>query len=430
MKRAMLLILLVSLCAVTLFAGGQRQDSGTGPYQLSFWTFQDIHRQFYDDAVNVWNQRNPNRQIKLVTEVYGYDDNHNKLLIALQTGQGAPDMVDIEISHFANYLQGSRPQLEPLNDVISSTLQYAVKSRFDNYAKDGNYYGIDFHVGATVVYYNTEIMNAAGVNIDNIKTWQDFVAAGQQVKQRTGKYMTAYETTEHWSMYPMMNQRGSDVFGPDGSVILDNAINIEILEFLLANIRSGIAVKCPGGFMHSEEWYGYMNRGEVGAILMPAWYLGRFTDYMPDLKGKMTIRPMPIFRQGDKRSAGMGGTGTAVTSQAKNKQLVKDFLAFAKMDRDQNIKMWTILGFDPLRWDVWDDPVMKQSNKYTDYFGPNIFDILYTIKDEFNPLNITPHYPQGITTLQKTVMPAALESETKTPAQALRDGANELRALQ
>jgi len=427
MKRTVLLLLMVCLCVGTLVARGQSAQGG--PYQLTFWTFQDLHRQFYDDAVKVWNQRNPDRQINLRTEVYGYDDNHNKLLIALQTGQGAPDMVDIEISRFANYLQGARPQLEPLNDVIASNLQYAVKSRFDNYAKDGNYYGIDFHVGATVVYYNKEIMNAAGVNIDSIRTWQDFVNAGNQVKQRTGKYMTAYETTEHWSIYPMMSQRGSDVFGADGSVILDNDTNVEILEFMLNNIRSGIAVKCPGGFMHSEEWYGYMNRGEVAAILMPAWYLGRFTDYMPDLKGKMTIRPMPIFRQGDKRSAGMGGTGTAVTSQAKDKQLVKDFLAFAKMDRDQNIKMWTILGFDPLRWDVWDDPAMKRPNKFTEYFGNDIFDILYTIKDEFNPLNITPHYPQGITTLQKSVMPAALENETKTPRQALRDGAAELRAL-
>jgi arabinosaccharide transport system substrate-binding protein len=162
---------------------------------------------------------------------------------------------------------------------------------------------------------------------------------------------------------------------------------------------------------------------------MPAWYLGRFTDYMPDLYGKMTIRPSPIFRQGDKRSAAMGGTGTAVTSQAKNKQLVKEFLAFAKLDREQNIKMWTILGFDPLRWDVWDDPIMKRANKYTDYFGNDIFDILYTIKDEFNPINITPYYPQGITVLQKSVMPAALENETKTPRQALRDAADEWRAL-
>jgi arabinosaccharide transport system substrate-binding protein len=419
------------LALLAVLGCGKKDAGGTDgkPYQLSFWTFQDLHNQFYQDAVKTWNEKNPDRLIELKTEVYSYDDNHNKLLIALQSGQGAPDMVDIEINRFANYLQGSKPGLEPLNDVLAPYMDYVVKARFDNYAKDGNYYGIDFHVGATVVYYNTDIMNAAGIDIDAIKTWRDFVDAGKIVKQKTGKYMTAYETTEHWSIYPMMNQRGSDIFGADGSVTLDNQINTDILQFMLDNIHSGIAVKAPGGFMHAEEWYAYMNTGAVGAILMPAWYMGRFTDYMPDLKGKIVIRPMPIFAEGDKRSAGMGGTGTAVTAQAKNIALVKEFLAFAKLDRDQSIKTWTILGFDPLRWDVWEDPAMKAPNKYTDYFGTGVFDILYTIKDEFNPLHITPHFPQGMTVLQKSVMPAALENETKTPGQALKDGADELRQL-
>jgi arabinosaccharide transport system substrate-binding protein len=398
------------------------------PYPLSFWTFQELHNQFYQDAAKVWNQKNPERQIELKTEVYSYDDNHNKLLIALQSGQGAPDMVDIEIGRFANYLQGSKPGLEPLNDVLAPYMDYVVKARFDNYAKNGNYYGIDFHVGATVVYYNMDIMNAAGINIENIKTWNDFAEAGKNVKAKTGKYMTAYETTEHWSIYPMMNQRGSDIFGADGSVTLDNAVNEAILSYMLNNVKNGIAAKAPGGFMHAEEWYAFMNQGNVGAILMPAWYMGRFTDYMPDLKGKIAIRPMPIFKEGDKRSAGMGGTGTSVTVQAKNKQLVKDFLAFAKLDRDQSIKTWTILGFDPLRWDVWEDPVMKQSNKYIDYFGTDVFDILYTIKDEFNPLHIAPQYPRGIVILQKTVMPNVLENESMSPAQALKTAADELRS--
>ncbi|GAI24267.1 unnamed protein product, partial [marine sediment metagenome] len=45
-----------------------------------------------------------------------------------------------------------------------------IKSRFDNFAKDGKYYGIDYHVGATVMYYNTEILGQAGVNVDDIIT--------------------------------------------------------------------------------------------------------------------------------------------------------------------------------------------------------------------------------------------------------------------
>jgi len=125
----------------------------------------------------------------------------------------------------------------------------------------------------------------------------------------------------------------------------------------------------------------------------------------------------------------MGGTGTAVTTQAKDKQLTKDFLAWAKCDREQSIKMWTILGFDPVRFDVWTDPAMKAPNKFTDYYGTGIFDMLYSIRDQFNPINFNSNYPQGVTVLQTQVIPVILQSKSKTPRQALKDAADQLRAL-
>jgi arabinosaccharide transport system substrate-binding protein len=70
---------------------------------------------------------------------------------------------------------------------------------------------------------------------------------------------------------------------------------------------------------------------------------------MPDLKGKIYVRPMPIWEPGNKRSAGMGGTGTSVTKQSKYKDLAMDFLAYAKLTRESNIKLWTIL-LSSQRW--------------------------------------------------------------------------------
>ena len=68
-------------------------------------------------------------------------------------------------------------------------------------------------------------------------------------------------------------------------------------------------------------------------------------------------------RRGD-RSAGMGGTATVIPKQAKQVDLAKDFLKFAKASKEGNIKLWTVLGFDPLRWDVWDSDELKTKSIY------------------------------------------------------------------
>ncbi|TAH74710.1 MAG: sugar ABC transporter substrate-binding protein [Anaerolineaceae bacterium] len=395
---------------------------------LSFWTFNELHGVFMDDAVEAWNEANPDQQIELKSEVYPYDEMHNKLLIALQSGTGAPDLADIEISKFANYIKGSTPSLVPLNDIIEPEKDNLIMARFDNYAKDGKYYGIDYHVGATVMYYNTEILNKAGVKVEDIKTWKDYVEAGKKVVEATGTPMATTEVTEHWSFYPLISQRGSDFFQADGTVILDNQQNIDTLQFLYDMLHTdNIAVPAPGGFHHSEEYWAFMNNGGAASLMMPLWYMGRFVSYMPDLKGKIAITPLPVWEEGGNRSAGMGGTGTVVTVQSKEQELAMNFLAAAKLSKEGSIKTWTQLGFDPIRWDVWDDPAMSAPNDFTDYFGTGIFEMLKEVKDEINPTNITELYPEAVSLVQKNVVFKALKEMSQTPEEALKEAANELR---
>lgn len=387
---------------------------------LSFWTFQELHSGFMLDAAESWNKLNPTEKIELKVDVLPYDEMHNKLLISLQSGTGAPDLADIEISKFSNYLKGSKPGLVPLNAAVEPELANLVKGRLDNYAKDGKYYGLDYHVGASVIYYNKEIMDKAGVDIDGIVTWDDFYKAGKTVVAKTGIPMTTVESTEHWSFYPLISQQGSDFLDANDKGILDNEINVKTLTYLKKLVDEKIAVTAPGGFHHAEEYWSFMNNSGAAAVWMPLWYMGRFTSYMPNLKGKIVVRPLPVWTAGGKRSAGMGGTGTSVTVQSKNQDLAVRFLGYAKASKEGSLKTWTILGFDPIRWDVWTDPAMKASNAYTDYFGTGVFDMLVSIKDEVGSINVGSHFPEAVSIVQKNVMYKVL-GEGMDPKKALTE---------
>jgi len=403
-------------------------DDIEGAEEITFWNFNELHSGFFEDAANRWNEEFTDRPIKLVAETYPFDQMHNNLLLSLQAGSGAPDLADIEVGQFANFLQGD-VQLESLNDKVEPELENMVDSRFEIYAKDGEYYAMDYHVGATVMYYNEEIMNEAGVDIDSIETWDDYVEAGKQVVENTDAMMTTVESDEHWTFQPMISQRGSDFFDENGDVILDNDINVNTLEFIHDLVyEHEIAELTPGGFHHAEEYYGYMNEGGAASLMMPMWYMGRFTDYMEDLKGKVQIRPLPTWEEGGNRSAGMGGTGTVVTNQSENPELAKDFLAYAKLTKEGNVKLWEILGFDPPRHDVWDSEEMRADNRFYDYFHDDIFDILLDIRDEIAEVNITENTPDAVQEIQSTVMHSVLRDQSKTPEEALHDAAEAVRS--
>lgn len=421
----MILLLLTMLSAGC--GNSTRPPLPVNKTDFTFWTFVEQHKQFFNDATATWNIENKDRQINLAIEVYPYDEMHSKLQIALQSGAGAPDIVDIEASRYPIFLNGNI-LLIPLNSIVEPIKEELIMGRLENYAKKGKYYGIDYHVGVTVAFYNREILDKAGVNPDDIKLWSDFVAAGIKVKEATGKPMMTVEVKNMWTFYPMISQLGSNYLDKDGNVIVDNEINIKVLQFLKDMIyKDKIAIPAPGGEHYTEDYYAFMSKGGAASVIMPIWFMGRFTDYMPDLKGKMIIRPMPAWTADGARSAGMGGTGTSITNQCRNQELAKEFLASAKLSKEGSLKTWTLLGFDPIRKDVYDMQDLNVDNKYTEYFGKGIMNVVKSVKDEINAVNLGPLYSDATMLVNRTTLFKVLYEQSLSPEEGLKEAAAELR---
>lgn len=417
---------LVTLLTVCLLAGilAPAAMAAGDVTELSFWYFAEMHANFYQPGIDDWNATHPDRQVKVNFELYPNAELGSKLLIALQSGVGAPDIVDININFFSNFLQGDI-QLVPLNRVVDPVRSQFIESRFDIYSKDGVVYGLPTHVGATVVYYNKELCDAAGVDIDAIKTWADFEEAGRTYLAATGKPFVGIETASQRPFWPMIVQKGSDYLGPDGSVTLDSQVNIDVLTKLQNWLNvDKIAVGLPQGTTYNEETYAFINGGGIAALIMPMWYMARFTSYMPDLKGKIYVRPMPVD-EGDALSAGIGGTGTAVTNQCKNIDLAVDLLAHIKLTQEANKRFWEFARFDPPRWDVWDAPELQQPDEY--FGGERIFQTLLTIKDDIPSPNSGALLAAAQDIVMNTVMYEALVMGAD-PAEVLKNAAEELRS--
>lgn len=433
MKKKSLLAILFGIIALLLIACGGEDNNGSSGQadevetvgediedatELTLWTFAPNHVAFYVDAAERWNEDHSDRPIRLKAETYPADQMHNNLLLALQSGKGAPDIADIEAWSFTNFLKGDI-QLEPMNEYVEPVLENFVEARFALYAKDGNYYGMPTHVGASVMYYNTEIMNEAGVDIDSIGTWDDFLVAGEKVVANTEAVMMSLFPGESLSHHQLVSQQGSDYYDENDDISLNHQESVDALQLLADMQDKGIAEIAPGNHPYSEEFYSFLNGGGVAAVNMPAWYMSQIMINMPDLKGKVVVRPMPAFKEGGDRSAAIGGTGTAVTNQSEHLDLAKEFLAYAKLTKESNIKLWTILGFDPPRHDVWDHPDVLEDNDYFQFFGDDIFKTIQELQNEINPILASPYAKDVQTELNTNTLNNVLRDGSQSPKEAL-----------
>lgn len=375
--------LMLAACSGGTEAQGGPDEKGRTP--LDMWVFAELHATYYEQMAERWNEENPDRPINLKVTVYPYDDMHNKLLLAANSGSGLPDVVDIEVSQFSNFVgEGGK---SPLSDLTKAAAPYKddiVQARLDLYNRDGVQYGLPTHVGAFVAFYNTPLLKAAGIDYSTIETWEDFQEAGAAYNKATGKAFGVASTGVDMVEPLIVAQLGGSYFADDGSVAVNSPEVVEALELEQGMQEAGAISTIPGGSPDAEEAFGAINDGDYAAIVYPAWYTSRFVDYMPDLAGDIAIAPAPVVDGAEVATIGGGGTGAAVPEASPNKEIAAEWLAFAKLSPEANVAVWEVLGFDPVNMAVWEDKEVTHNpdNKFNKYFQTNLFDVLNEFKDE------------------------------------------------
>ena len=380
----------VALGAITLAGcggGGEPEEAAVnddGSTVVDMWVFAEVHAAFYEAMAEAWNEENPDKAIDLQMTIYPYEDMHNKLQLGLNAGEGLPDVVDIEVNKFANFMRGENP---PLVDLTAATEPYAddvVQARLDLYSKDGAVYAYPTHVGAFVAFYNTELLEGAGIDYTTIETWTDFSEAGQAYNEATDKNFGIAETGVTFVEPLITAQLGGEWMDDEGTPLVNSPEAIETMSMLQEMQEVGAISTVPGGSPDDEEAFGAINAGDFAAVVYPAWYTSRFVDYMPDLAGKVAIAPAPVTEDAAVKTIGGGGTGTAVIGSSPVADFASEWLAFAKLSPEANVAVWEELGFDPVNMAVWEDEEVTHNpdNKFNEYFQTNLFDVLNEVKGD------------------------------------------------
>ena len=350
---------------------------------LTMWTFIAQHQEFFEKAAARWTAEHPDRPIAVQVTTIGYDDMHNKMKVALQADEGAPDMCDVELGQFPNILAFS-DKLVDLTDAMAPYMADLVQARLEIYAKDGKYYGAPLHVGAMVSFYDKALLESAGVNYEEINTWDDWYEAGLKLKEAVpDAWMGTVETSTQWVAALMLAQQGSD-WQKDGEALINTPEVAKIIDTQKKWLEAGICEVCPGGQPDTEEGKAYIAKNKIASVIMPFWYMSRFTDEIGEsCKDRYVVAPCPVFEEGQLRSIGQGGTGTVVYANGTNPELAAEFLAFAKVSPEGEAQIWEVMGFDPCNTSIWDDDaIMKaEDNKFNQYFIGYPIDALLPIKD-------------------------------------------------
>ena len=389
--------------------------ASSGPMKLELWTFVNTHARWFRSMAEDY-KKNVNPDFELtVTEIAGAEM-FDKLKISLQSGGvGAPDLADIEQGAFGGFLVGGNPGLVDLADRLKPYNDKLVAARQALYSYEGKTYGIEHALTPVVLYYRSDVWEAAGVDMNVIETWDDYLAGAAKVAQGDVNAM-AFPPHD-----VLLRQRGADYFDKDGKVALDSDLSIETMNWILdLRDKHNIAQQAPPD---APAWWAAVKAGNFVSQVGADWYAGFFKDNAPELEGKWKAVQLPAFEKGGLRTSCYGGTGSCIVATSPHIEEAWKFQEYTMLSVEGNVRRYLETTLWPPFIPATTDPRLHTPNPY---FGNQDLGELFATVTPSVPAQYQSPYRAELNTKLTPMWQDIYDGKLK-PADAFKQVAEEIR---
>jgi arabinosaccharide transport system substrate-binding protein len=293
---------------------------------LVFWIFAKSHQRLYEPMTAAWNTaRPPAEKVHLV--LLSGNALQRRLLSGFLSGTPVPDLVEAYAQIVAQAFKG------PLEDVGFVDLTDIVQAEgiaeqinapsFAPWMSRGHIFGLPHDVHPVLLAYRADLVEAAGIDISAIETWEDFVRLLRPLVHDVNgdgypdRYLLNIWETNPELIESLMLQAGGAFFDAQERLVMHSESNARVLATVVSWTTgpNRIAVNAPefdaaGNKMRLD--------GTVLFSFMPDWLTGAWRQDLPQLTGKVKLMPLPAWEPGGRRTTVMGGTMLGIPKRVQD----------------------------------------------------------------------------------------------------------------
>lgn len=382
MKKLISLILVLVMCFGLVACSGdnaqvdatkapQPESNSSKPaenVEITMWTFLDPANTSNGRSVALaqmieeFETENPGITVKV--EPQDYSTMTAKFLAATATGD-APDLIWCARDELCGVLDAGA--LEPLENLfLADWSEEEIADIADAYynfgERDGKHYILALSKNAIVLYYRSDLLEAAGKEVPT--TWEEIVDVAQALTgtdEATGinRYGLGQGFSGAGSDSPLLANyiidKQGDLFGADGTANWANDVGVEAMEWTASTIDLGIT---PAESVNTsgEDMLVEFQSGKYGMICCGAVRV-------PTVRDAASFEPNTVQIAEVPGGCVLDGWFVGVWSGSEHKQEAGKFLE--KMYAPESDLKWVELGGQaPVRKSTLEKLTIDESNKY------------------------------------------------------------------
>ena len=335
MKKKVLGMFLVATMAASVLAGcgGKAEDKSeakkddTAAAQeetLTVWCWDPNFNVYaMEQAEKMYQKDHPDFKLDIQEKVYS--DIETALITAAEADDYStlPDIFLMQDYSFHKNVANYPGIFTELTDSGVDFSQFSAGKLADS-TVDGKNYGLPFDNGATIMAIRKDMVDAAGLTVDDFKdtTWSDFIEKAKKVVEKNNVPMLTSSGGSEIVIEMLQSAGASPMV--DGKVDL---VGNEALKKSIETYKQLIDEKVMVDYTDWDQYIASMNKGTAAGVIQGCWIMSSI-QAAEEQSGNWAIVDMPKLDgiEGATNYANCGGASWAVSSNCKNTDLAFDFL--------------------------------------------------------------------------------------------------------
>ena len=411
----------MALGLIVAATGSAAQDSDVSG-DITIWSW-DIAAAALSSNIEGFNEQYPD--VTVTVEDLGNQQVFDRMLAGCAAGgSGLPDIVSVE-NHESEIFWAQFPDC--FADMVPLGYTDEVAERFPEFKRvelevGDVRYAMPWDSGPVAMFYRRDFYDAAGVDPSTISTWDDFMAAGQQIQEANdGVLMTQADLNGDTEWFRMMtNENGCGYFSDDGeSITVNQPACVQALETFGEMVDADIVGAANWGEKITSN-----NAGTVATQMYGGWYEGTIrTNATEDAAGDWGVYLMPSMTADGAHAANLGGSALAIPASSDNLDAAYAFVEYALATDAGQVEMLKSNGLVPSLLSALEDPYVSEGLPF--WGGQAVWvDILGTLGN-VPPNRGTPFFGDADQIVQ-VVQTGFLNGEYASAQEALDDAARQI----
>lgn len=260
-----------------------------------------------------------------------------KLQNTLITGADVPDGVfldDAKVGGFTDYLWD-------LSDVLAPYAADIAPQKLDVNTVNGGVYGVPFDLDPGLLFYNATALEAAGVDVAAIATYDDLLQAARDYQAAVpGSAPIHLEQSPFLGQLQLemyASQLGTSIADADGNLRLDTPEFERILTFLDTVRREGLGTRAE--YLTPTD-IAELDNGNQVFYPWAIWFSFAPQQVLTATAGDWRATQLPAWDAGGARSGAMGGSSFVLPKDGANADLAWLFYEFLMFNEAGYTAVW------------------------------------------------------------------------------------------